>query len=140
MKQSDYLDTEQISPFSNGSEAMDWVCNNCGTCKRAHKPKDPNNPPNFSATVKLVNLGMECKMKLSVDFGFVTGTMAKEMAVLIGYTEENGFPDSCMFHSDDDRDGWHPVYKPKQPPDNQMCLPFALNEICPETVKELICQ
>lgn len=97
---------------------------------KSFKSKSENGPPDFAATKRLVNLGMECKMKFHIDLGFVTGEVPIETAKLVGWTEENGWPSDCMMYSDDRDDGWKPPpRKPKEPPDNQLCFPFLINEI-----------
>lgn len=121
---------QSISPFSNGTEAMMWMDSNCDRCVKAHKVKWPEPPPDFAASKKLVNLGMECKMKLAIDLTFVDVDIPEDIAQLVGWTEEKGWPSDCMMYSDDDNDGWKPTPRtPKDAPDCQMCLPFAINEI-----------
>ena len=34
-------------PFSNGSKAAEWVCENCGACKKAMMCYDPEGYENF---------------------------------------------------------------------------------------------
>lgn len=127
MKESDYLDGEQMSPFSNGTEAMMWEDENCRQCNRAMRFK--GNPPNFQNTLKLVNMGCECKMKLAMDYGNITGTIAVWAAQLIGL-KEGRLSWQCMMFSDDDNDRWKPTPRqPYSPPDNQLCFPFIIDEI-----------
>lgn len=149
MKEADYLQTEQVHVFSNGESARRWEAHNCEQCKRAFRPAEGKDYPDMKTSIKLINLGMECKLKLALDIGWITSTMSLDICKQIGIVgepihQDNGLTfvrlqQQCRFFSDDDKDGWHPVYKPKEPPDNQMCLPFALNEICPETVKDPVC-
>ena len=120
---------EFISPFSSGTEAMCWVDENCDRCVKSFKPSN-GEMPDYNTTQKLVNLGRECKMKFAIDVGFVTGEIPLEIAQSIGYTEEKGFPSSCLHFSDNDDDGFKTSpRKPKDEPPNQMCLPFVTNEI-----------
>lgn len=123
--------TESISPFSNGTEAMCWLDQNCDNCVKAYVPKNPElGMPDFDTTQRLVNLGRECRLKFAIDLGFITGEIPLEVASVIGYTEEKGFPEQCMMFSDNDDDGYKPnPRKPKDEPPSQFCLPFAINEI-----------
>lgn len=120
---------QTVRPFSSGSEAMDWQWNNCDRCVRAFKPAEGKNMPDYSTTQKLVNLGRECTMKYAIDMGYMTGEVSVEIAALVGWTEEKGWPDSCMMFSDDDNDEWKPAPRKPYGPDEQMCLPFAINDI-----------
>lgn len=122
-------DEQQIRPFSNGTEFMCWLDNNCDRCVKAFKPKN-GIIPDYKNTQRLVNLGLECKMKFAIDFSSITGEIPISIAKEIGYSEENGLSGNCMFFSDDNDDNWQPTpKKPKDAPDCQMCLPFAINEI-----------
>jgi len=129
---------KMITPFSCGTEAMDWLCNNCEQCKRAYKPKPGEEEyPDFDETKKLVEQGKECKLKFDLDFAFVTGEMPEETAKQIGY--KNGrLSWSCMMMIDDDGRGFN--YDDIKPiddiPDNQLCLPFAMDEILNGAVAE----
>ena len=115
---------QQIEPFSSGTDAMCWLDRNCDRCVRAYKPKDWNNPPDFAASKKLVNLGLECKMKLAIDFGFISGEVPIDIAQLVGWNEEDGWPSGCAMFSDDEKERpkRRGKSKPKPPPENQTAL------------------
>lgn len=121
---SDKKQGEQCIPFSNGTEAMDWVDYNCDSCA--------NNP---------YQCGGNCPVEENVALGFATGTINKSTAEFIGYTrytkQENGlnFVDlksKCQkfFPKGSDGENHNPI--PDPVPANQLCLPFELNEIQPE--------
>ena len=108
---------------------MCWLDENCDRCVKSYKPLN-GEMPDYNVTQKLVNLGRECKLKFALDYSMVTGELPTDIALQIGYTEQNGFPESCMLFSDDKNDGYKtPPRKPKDAPDGQMCLPFAINDI-----------
>lgn len=108
------MKTEQVIPFSNGSEAMDWTDHNCESCR--------NNPYKY---------GGKCPVEENFSLGFAEGSINLSTAEFIGYTrlnrEKNGtFVDlkrKCQKFIDrnDDRDNDN---IPDPVPDNQMVLPF----------------
>lgn len=126
------METEtMIRPFSNGSQAMDWYYNNCEQCVKAYFPKKDGEWPSCKTMKAYCSIGKECKLKYQVDIGFITGEIPLETAKKIGYTEEKGFPCSCMMFSDNNDDGFKAPKRPKpdNTPDNQMVLPFLTNDI-----------
>lgn len=122
-----------MNPFSTGTEAMNWMCNNCDTCKRAYLPKKGENKmPDYEETKKLIELGRECVMKLDLEMGFISGEIPISSAKLIGQTE-SGLKESCMMHIERTSRDWDEDYPPKKPidtiPDNQLCFPFIMDEL-----------
>ncbi len=120
------VEVQTIRPFSNGTEAMIWYEENCDRCVKAYKGM-----PDYNTTVKLVNLGMECKYKFGMDMAHITGEVELSIAEAIGYVEGKHFPRTCLHFSDDDNDRWKrpPTKRPKGDNDLQMCLPYAINDI-----------
>lgn len=119
---------DHMIPFSSGTQACGWMSRNCDCCVKAFKPNN-GEPPDFDATQKLVNLGRECKHKFKIDWGFISGEVPIETSLAIGGTEKD-FPKKCILWSDDSNDGYKPTpRKPKDAPDNQLCMPFGINEI-----------
>jgi hypothetical protein len=121
----------QMTPFSNGTEAMSWYYHNCEQCVKAYFPKEPGNWPKDSTIRQYISCGKECKMKYHIDYGFITGEIPVSIAEQIGYTEEKGFPSSCIMFSDKDDDRYRPPKRPSpdDTPPNQMVMPFYLEEI-----------
>lgn len=122
---------KMIVPFSCGTQAMDWQYHNCDQCKRAYKPKK-GELPDFEETEKLVAQGRECKMKLHLDFGFVIGEIPEDIGKQIGLNEAGGLKESCMMFIEDNGRGWEGEEEQKPVdiiPDNQLCLPFLMDEI-----------
>jgi len=54
---------KKLKPFSNGTEAMIWMGNNCDTCRRTG-----------------------CSKKQSFQRGFISGTITEHVADYVGYT------------------------------------------------------
>lgn len=110
---------EQVIPFSNGTEAMDWTDRNCEQCK--------NNPYRY---------GGKCPVEENFALGFIEGSINLSTAEFIGYTrlnrEKNGtFVDlksRCQKFIDRNDEGDLDNI-PDPVPDNQMCLPFELENI-----------
>jgi len=119
-----------MQPFSNGTSAMMWYFENCDKCIKSFKPKNGEYPSD-STMKKYCSIGKECKMKYALDLGHITGTIPNEIAQQIGVDENFNLKDQCMMFSDDEDDGFKYPKKPKpdNTPDNQMVLPFTLNEI-----------
>jgi len=129
---------DHMIPFSSGTQACGWMSRNCDCCVKAFRPKNPECPPDFNATQKLVNLGIECKYKFDIDVAHITSEVPIATSLSIGGTDKD-FPKQCILWSDNSNDGYKPPpRKPKDAPDNQMCMPFALNEIVPERELELV--
>lgn len=120
----------QMTPFSNGSEAMTWYHHNCDQCVKAYHPTN-GMWPKYSTLKQYVSCGKECKFKFHIDDGFITGEIPLSIAEQIGYTEEKGFPRNCLHFSDKDDDRYkHPKRpRPDDTPPNQMVMPFYLEEI-----------
>jgi len=57
---------KRIVPFSNGTEAMDWMDHNCDVCKTRYG----------------------CAVRRAMELGFVLGDISMRSAVLIGITDE----------------------------------------------------
>lgn len=132
------IEVQTVRPFSNGTEFMMWLDSNCDQCVKSYKPTN-GQMPDYKTTQRLVNLGMECKLKLAIDFSAITGEVSEDIARQVGWTPEKHWPEACMMFSDDENDGWKPApKKPKDAPDCQMCLPFAINEIVMTEEKELV--
>ena len=120
------------SPFSSGSEAADWVYNNCDKCVRSYKPIKDGEWPSFKTMQQYCSIGKECKMKLAIDIGFITGEIPVDIAEQIGFRNEhkNSLKQTCLFYSDNDDDGYKPKPRPKpdNTPDNQMVMPFIIEQ------------
>ena len=126
------LKMKNYIPFSNGTEAMNWYENNCENCVKAYFPKEDRDYPNDKTMKKYIKSGKECKLKYAIDFGFVSGDIPDEVAILIGKRGEMGLKDSCMLFSDNDDDGYKPPEPPEPPdntPENQLVMPFEVNRI-----------
>lgn len=118
-----------LSPFSNGTEAMTWCGNNCDRCTKAYHPKDDNWPSDKTIR-QYISIGKECKFKYHIDLGFITGEIPLDIAKQMGYTEDKvWFPD-CIHFSDNEDDGYKPKKRPApdNTPDNQMVMPFCIEE------------
>ena len=125
-KESDVM----FTPFSNGTEAMMWVSNNCDRCTKAFIPKNGEYPSDETMK-QYISIGKECKLKYHIDYGFITGKIPLIIAKQIGLDEVYGLKESCMFYSDNEDDGFKYPKKPKPDttPDNQMVMPFELDNI-----------
>lgn len=108
-----------VTPFSNGSEAIDWMENNCNSCQRSwccrHQQAEP---PSWDVTEKLAKEGKECYGAFALGFGFVSGSIPPEVATWIGATIRGNFchmPDQCLHFTSS--------VEPPTPPDpNQLSL------------------
>ncbi len=127
-----------FTPFSNGTEAMQWYGENCDRCVKAYHP-DPETGWAKEATLKnYVRCGKYCKLQYWMDVGFIEGTIPDEIAVQIGKGENYGLKQTCMFFSDNDNDGYKPPKRPKPEPPNQMVMPFILDELGININKEVL--
>lgn len=54
---------KKVTPFSNASEAMSWLDQNCDVCRRSN-----------------------CGAKVAIQRGFISGKITERMAHFIGYT------------------------------------------------------
>lgn len=131
----DLTDKETCHPFSNGTEAMDWVTSNCDQCSRSYLTRNPPNPedhlPMTDETYQLVRDGRECIGKMCIDFGFICGSIPNSVAEWIGGEvrfESNGqfanLPGRCNHFTDNDLG--YLDRNPDGPPDdpNQLCIPW----------------
>lgn len=119
---------DTIRPFSNGTEMLIWYEQHCDRCSKSFKPKNAE-MPNFKTTQNLVNLGMECKFKFALDKSYWDGEFSKDLANQMGMKNDD-IRLKCIHFSDDENDGWRPPKrKPKDSPDNQLCMPFINSEI-----------
>lgn len=131
---------EPFRPFSNGTEAMIWESENCECCSKAWYPKDANWPKE-STIRQYVRIGKYCKLQYWLHIGWIEGAIPKEIAKQIGLTEKGRLKSQCMFWSDKDDDGFKYPKKPKPDPtaDNQLTMPFILDEIgVPKTIEQLV--
>lgn len=121
---------EQITPFSNGTEAMMWYDHNCERCSKAYFPEDGEYPKD-STMKQYISIGKECKCKYFIDWGFITSEIPLNIAEQMGYTEEKGFPWRCVLFSDKDDDRYKPPKRPRpdDTPPNQLVMPFYLQEL-----------
>jgi hypothetical protein len=127
---------QQITPFSNGTSAMIWYENNCQSCTKAYFPKNGEYPSD--ETMKnYVSIGKECKCKYYMDWAFVSSEIPLEIAEKMGYTEEKGFPRTCILFSDNDDDRYKAPKRPKpdSTPPNQLLMPFYLQELGIKEIK-----
>jgi len=121
-------DTENIIPFSNGTEAMNWMESNCNRCTKAYFPKE-GNWPSEKTLKQYVRIGKYCKLQYHLDMGYLLGHIPSDIAQQIGM-DEVGRMKHCMFFSDDDNDRFR--YPPHNPdddiPGNQLVMPFIFQE------------
>lgn len=127
MKISELEKDEKEVPFSNGTGAMMWYGENCENCKRAWFPKD-GNWPKESTMRDYVGCGKYCILQYFIDIGFAFSEVPKTVIDVIG-RDKNGFiSPQCRMFSDDDNDRYKAPKRPKNDPDNQMVLPFIIEE------------
>ena len=117
-------DDTGFRPFSNGSEAAEWVCENCGACKKAMMCYDPEGYDNFRDGGRSETLnGLNCFGEYAMGVGWITGKIPEEISIWMGGTEIE-LPGQCRFFTDNDND------RPdrQQPPCglNQPPKPFRL--------------
>ena len=114
-------------PFSSGSEAVDWICSNCGECKKAMMCYDPEGYENFKDGGKSETLsGLNCFGEYALGVGFITGKIPEEVSIWMGGTESE-LPSQCRFFSDNDND--RPDRRPPPIPPNQLFLPFLCTSL-----------
>lgn len=123
-------------PFSNGTSAMIWYGENCGQCVKSWHPDINKNPPSYETQKKYVTCGKYCKLQYWIDIGFIEGSIPKEIAEQIGIND-HGLA-HCRFFSDKDDDRWQPPKRPRpdSTPDNQLVMPFLLQEMETDKVTE----
>lgn len=110
---------EEVTPFSNGTEAMMWKENNCDQCKKYEcLSKTPQ-------TAK-------CRLAWFLDFGEISGVIPRDVAEQIGIEKDGGnyvqLKSDCNMFSDEDEGSKprKPYVKPDAP--NQLRM-FVLEEI-----------
>lgn len=124
------------SPFSNGTEAMNWIDENCDRCVKAYRPKADGEYPSFNTMKQYCSIGKECKFKFAIDIGFITGEVPSEIVDQIGRREHGFISHNCLHYSDNDDDGYKPKPRPKPDgPLNQMVMPFIIEQTLNETKK-----
>jgi|JI9StandDraft_1071089.scaffolds.fasta_scaffold110129_2 hypothetical protein len=114
-------------PFSSGTGAMMWYSNNCERCTRAWFAKD-GNWPKESTMRDYVSSGKYCILQYFIDLGFAFSEVPTTVIDVIGRNEHGHIKDSCMLFTDDENDGYKAPKRPKPTPDNQMVLPFILED------------
>ena len=116
-------DEEEMTPFSNGSEAIIWYGDNCDQCVKAWFP-DPNNPVKFTTEKKYVQIGKYCKLQFHLDYGFIVGVISRVTADKIGTQEgcDTCLKTRCDQFSSDDDDRYKAPKRPKHPPANQISI------------------
>ena len=120
---------ENKRPFSNGTEAMDWYCNNCETCVKAWHPDPKKGSPSYETMKKYRSQGKYCPLQFDIDDGFVSGEIPTETYRKIWPMGRMENP-KCFHWSGDDRDRWTPPRKPKPvPPPNQLPLFTEFDEL-----------
>lgn len=124
------MESKMIVPFSNGTEAMMWLDHNCDRCVKAFHPDMKKGWPSEKTLKEYVRIGKYCKLQYDLDIAHITSEIPIETAIQIGM-EECGLKEQCMFYSDNENDGFN---YPKQPkpdntPNNQLVMPFILDEI-----------
>jgi hypothetical protein len=130
-----------ITPFSNGTEAMMWMDENCDHCTKAFHVDEEKGWPKESTLKEYVRCGKYCKFQYWIDISFIEAAIPKEIAEGMGYTEEKRFPRNCLHYSDNEDDGYKPPKRPKpdNTPDNQLLMPFFLQEIGIKEVEKELC-
>ena len=128
---------DPFTPFSNGTEGMFWESRNCERCSKAWYPKD-GNWPKESTIREYVRNGKYCKLQYWLHIGWIEGCIPTEIAQQIGVDESKGGLKDCMLYSDNEDDGYKPPKRPKpdNTPDNQLTMPFYLQEIGITEVKQ----
>ena len=125
--------SELIQPFSNGTEHAYWQDVNCESCKKCYQPpikKGEQQWPSDKTMRQYVRDGRECEMKYVLDISWIEGKMPLDVAERIGYSRDFGLDRKCK-EWQDRGNGGNPR-RPKAPkpvPDNQMVMPFILEEI-----------
>lgn len=77
--------TQEIDPFSNGTEYMFWTDENCCKCKKAYWADEM---PDFDETQKLIAEGKECPLKFALELHSVCGGLTREIVDRIGYEND----------------------------------------------------
>jgi len=121
-------------PFSNGTQAMSWYGENCDKCVKAWHPDAEKGPPSYETQKKYVTCGKYCKLQYWIDIAFIEGSIPKEIAEQIGIGQYG--LTHCRFFSDNDDDRWQPPKRPRpdNTPDNQLVMPFLIEDCVTENV------
>lgn len=124
-----------VIPFSNGTEAMMWMDNNCDCCARAYHPRSDGEWPSDKTMRQYCRDGRECPMKYAIDIAHITGEMLLEVAEKVGYADDR-MPVKCKEWKDRGGNGnpRGPATPPRKSrgkpiPENQMVLGFGFSEI-----------
>lgn len=116
-----------IVPFSNGSEAMVWMNNNCDSCKKALMCYNPEAYENMRDGGQSETLeGLNCFGEYAIACGYITGVMPEEISIWMGGTETR-LPEQCRFFSDDDND--RPDRQPPPIDPMQLKIPFLCTSL-----------
>lgn len=123
MNAEDLDNTPRVRPFSNGTDGMVWMDNNCHEC--ACSTYDDINLDN-GEMIERVNQGRHCEAEIHMAYSQVDGAVWIEIAKWVGWTENSGWPRNCQGYRNQYPPG-HPLGM--QPPgspiaDNQLVLPF----------------
>ena len=120
-------DDTGFRPFSNGSEAAEWVCENCGACKKAMMCYDPEGYDNFRDGGRSETLnGLNCFGEYAMGVGWITGKIPEEISIWMGGTEIE-LPGQCRFFTDNGNDRPDRQQPPIDP--RQLKLPFLCKSI-----------
>ena len=118
---------DQVTPFSNGSEAVDWYCENCDSCTKAFIPKDMEYPDD-KTTRSYIRSRKECHMKYFIDYAFVSGKIPMQVWKEMGNDEKTIYP-KCIHFSDNDNDSWQPPKRPVPEDPDQLCLSLGIGDV-----------
>lgn len=66
-----------MTPFSCGSEAMDWMSHNCENCGRAYLSDEGDDYEVFDRKLRE---GKECPLKYAIESGFITSEIRMDIA------------------------------------------------------------
>jgi hypothetical protein len=122
IKPLNVMETKMITPFSNGTEVMCWMDQNCDRCVKAFHVKN-GNWPSERTLKEYVRIGKYCKLQYHLDIAHITSEIPVEIADQIGYNEWGGLKSQCMFFSDNEDDGF------KYPPRTED-VPLKVKEKC----------
>ena len=127
---------DRITPFSTGTGHAEWQDVNCECCAKCYQPpirRGEQQWPSDKTMRQYVKDGRECPMKYALDLAWMDGTMPLDMALEVGYNPDGEYPqwpNRCLKWVNRGNGG-NPrgPRRPKPVPDNQMVLPFILEEI-----------
>jgi len=129
MKESDLGKSPTVTPFSSGSEGMNWLGNNCDLCAR-------NTAQNaeMSVSISLVNKGKHCPWEVHLGYCFVVGELQGRAAKRIGWTDVDGMPAQCIRFKGRD-EGGPGRRSPKPVAPNQLVMPIGFGDLFTEKIK-----